>query len=98
MPLRSYEAASAAAFKQHSKGSGKIDPGTPAFSTAFAQCEMLGYILCANTTFSGSATGSRYAVSNGGVINSNGGGTSLLPGSSAGTGTNFGASPYGLYV
>jgi hypothetical protein len=46
-------------------------------------------------TFTGSAVGSRYDVKNGGVVNSGG---STLPGDAAGSGTDFGTSPYGLYV
>lgn len=73
--------------------------GTPAFSAFFADVNgggaVLTYFL---NTFSGSATGPRYSVKNGGVINTNGGGTTYLPGNSAGTGTNFSASPWGLYI
>ncbi|MER9533033.1 hypothetical protein NKI89_24950 [Mesorhizobium sp. M0309] len=70
--------------------------GTPAFSTAFAY-SIGGYINVPVNTFSGAATGSRYSVSNTGVINTNGAGATYLPGNAAGTGTNPGTSPYGLY-
>lgn len=72
--------------------------GTPAFSGQFVAANAPGaavvYFL---NTFSGSATGSRYNAANGGYISVNGAGTSYLPGNASGTGTNFGASPYGLY-
>ena len=59
--------------------------GTPAFSTAFAYAFSCGVIPCGGDTFSGSATGSRYYATANGVINSAGGGSSYLPGNSAGT-------------
>lgn len=43
------------------------------------------------------ATGSRYAATDNGTIYTAGGSTSALPGNAAGTGTNPGTSPYGLY-
>lgn len=73
--------------------------GTPAFSDVFIGVAEAGtsvrYFL---NTFSGSATGARYNASNGGYIGVNGAGTSYLPGNAAGTGTNFGAAPWGLYA
>lgn len=72
--------------------------GTPAFSAAWAQCAGNATISCFSDTFSGSATGVRYASSNNGYIFTNGGGATYLPGNSAGTGTNAGTSPFGLYV
>jgi hypothetical protein len=71
--------------------------GTPAFSTAFAFANGGAMLKVDANTFSGSATGKRYQVQNNAVIFVNGAGTSYLPGNSAGTGTNAGASPYGLY-
>jgi hypothetical protein len=44
------------------------------------------------------ATGSKYAVASGGQININAAGINYLPGNAAGTGTNFGVSPYGMYA
>jgi hypothetical protein len=44
------------------------------------------------------ATGSKYSVNQGGQINVNGAGINYLPGNSAGVGTNYGVSPYGLYI
>lgn len=71
--------------------------GTPVFSAAFAQVVDGGTIDCAANTFSGTASGSRYNATNCGVINTNAAGTTYLPGSTSGTGTNPGTSPYGLY-
>lgn len=61
--------------------------GTPAFSTAFARAATGGVITIAGMTFSGSATGPRYLASGGGAIDTNGGGSTYLPGDSAGTAT-----------
>lgn len=72
--------------------------GTPAFSVSYANAGGVGTsILYYSNTFSGSATGTRYIVQQGALINTNGGGASYLPGNAAGSGTNFGASPWGLY-
>ncbi|MBZ9698825.1 hypothetical protein [Mesorhizobium sp. CO1-1-9] len=71
--------------------------GTPAFGSAFAGTKSGGQILCDFNTYSGSATGKRYDASNGGIIITGGGGISYLPGSTAGTGTNMGTAPYGMY-
>lgn len=57
--------------------------GTPAFS-AFAYCSQ-ARVDCTGTTFSGSATGSRYFIEQNGVITVNGAGVNLLPGNAAGT-------------
>ncbi|HZZ80045.1 MAG TPA: hypothetical protein VFE62_16145 [Gemmataceae bacterium] len=57
--------------------------GTPAF-TDFAATNNLGLIIAASLTFSGSATGPRYNAANNGVINTQGGGSTYLPGNSAG--------------
>jgi hypothetical protein len=62
--------------------------GTPNFSVAFADSVAGGVInFGSNVTFSGSATGSRYATLAGGVINTNGAGATYLPGNSAGSGS-----------
>jgi hypothetical protein len=64
--------------------------GTPAFTQAFAVANSLGLINPLNDiTFNGAATGPRYLVSAGAVINTAGSGASYLPGSVAGTGTNY---------
>jgi hypothetical protein len=72
--------------------------GTPAFAQAFCRVFNGANYRTGTITLSGSATGSRYAVLNGGVIDTAGGGATYLPGNAAGTGTNLGTSPYGLYV
>jgi hypothetical protein len=72
--------------------------GTPAFASAFALVNPFGLLVIDGNTFSGSATGVRYSVSNGGTIYTGGAGTTYLPGGTAGVGTNYGTSPYGLYA
>jgi hypothetical protein len=64
--------------------------GTPAFSSYFAFCNKLSYQDYTGTTFSGSATGVRALVNLNSAINTNGGGASFLPGSSAVVTTNGG--------
>jgi hypothetical protein len=59
--------------------------GTPAFSTAFANADLSSTVLVNGNTFSGSATGSRYAATNNAVISSGGGGATYLPGNAAGS-------------
>lgn len=71
--------------------------GTPAF-TYFAYGANGGVIAIDGCTFSGSATGTRFNAANGGQVFTSGGGANYLPGNVAGAGTNFGTSPYGLYV
>lgn len=62
--------------------------GTPAFSVAFATAANNSAIVCNANTFSGAATGTRYSAAANGVINTNGGGASYLPGNAVGsTGT-----------
>jgi len=62
--------------------------GTPAFSVAFVYAQDCG-ILNANSgsgvAFSGAATGSRYNIQYNSAVDTNGGGATFLPGSSAGT-------------
>lgn len=58
--------------------------GTPAFSQYFAVGES-ARIQAVGCTFSGSATGVRYIALACGVIHTNGGGASYLPGNSAGS-------------
>lgn len=62
--------------------------GTPAFGTAFAVADAGSLIYAPGVTFSGSATGARYTCTNGGYIDTNGGGSSYLPGNSSGTNTS----------
>lgn len=60
--------------------------GTPAFTIAFYWADrMLGQLSCFSTTFSGSATGKRYTISNNAVCFTNGGGANYFPGNVAGT-------------
>lgn len=70
--------------------------GTPAFSGVFALAATLSIQTWGGVTFSGSATGGRYLVQTGGVIDTGGGGASFLPGNSAGSGgTTTGGGFYG---
>lgn len=73
---------------------------TIAFGYAFFGADRGGIISAGGLTISnlGTVTGSRYNVNNGGVIHTGTGNINLLPGSTAGTGTNFGVAPYGLYT
>lgn len=58
--------------------------GTPAYSVAFAECNMSGGTMLVNgNTYSGSATGPRYTVYLNGVIQTGGGGATYFPGNSA---------------
>lgn len=62
---------------------------TPAYSGAFCNTPSGGIVRFYNfgtrLAFSGTATGVRYIVSNGGVIDTSGGGSTVLPGNSVGT-------------
>ena len=69
--------------------------------TTFATASNAGYLNANSVTFSIGAftvTGTRFTASNGGRINTSGGGANFFPGTVAGSGTNFGASPWGLYL
>ena len=59
--------------------------GTPAFSTGYAVSSASGAITNYGCTFSGSATGVRYAASLNGTMNTLSGGANYFPGNSAGT-------------
>lgn len=68
--------------------------GTPAYSNAFVTCGKAGVVMFhryggARVVFSGSATGTRYSVGSSGVIDTNGGGATYLPGSVVGSGTTY---------
>ena len=67
--------------------------GTPAFSYAFANANLLGVMRVDGNTYTGAATGTRYAATNNGAVNTNGGGATYFPGNGAGT-----VSGGGLYV
>ncbi|WP_445215747.1 hypothetical protein ACKWRH_25360 [Bradyrhizobium sp. Pa8] len=72
--------------------------GTPTFSSGYCVFNLSGASYFASgMTFSGSATGQRFIVSNGASIYTGGGGANYFPGNVAGSGTNPGASPYGMY-
>lgn len=58
--------------------------GTPAFSQAYVRCSTSTCTFFSNT-FSGAATGSRYAVVDNGIVNVFGAGVSHFPGNAAGT-------------
>lgn len=100
-----YAISGAAPYHWNAQNGSLIDPsgytititGTPAFSANFAYASRSSQIICNAMTFSGSATGSRYSVSGVSLIDTNGSGTTYLPGNASGTGTNTGASPWGLY-
>ncbi len=65
--------------------------------TVFADCRYQGSIVDAGTFTGGTITGQRFRVEKGGVIDC-GASSTHYPGNSSGTGTNFGASPWGLYI
>lgn len=58
--------------------------GVPAFSSFFAGANNMGFFRSASVTYSGSATGPRYFAAANSVIQTDGAGTSALPGNSAG--------------
>ena len=59
-------------------------------SSSFAAAILCGIIAIQAATFVGSATGTRYSATTNGVINTNGGGATFLPGSVAGSTANGG--------
>lgn len=73
--------------------------GTPAFAVSTIGAYDPGTLMdFSGASFSGAATGSRYDTERGACIRSNGGSTTFFPGNAAGTGTNYSASPWGLYL
>jgi hypothetical protein len=75
--------------------------GTPNFPGGFASVIINGVIEAQGMTYSGSVGGGTnpyWNVASGGTIDTGGvaPGSSYFPGNSAGIGTNFGTSPYGL--
>lgn len=63
--------------------------GTPGFSP-FVNVQRGSVLIIFSVTFSGSSTGTRYSVASNGVIETNGGGATYLPGSANGTATTGG--------
>jgi hypothetical protein len=63
--------------------------GTPAFTERFVQCWTTGFIFAVSLSFSGAATGQRYMMNIGGVVQTNTGNTSYFPGNSAGATTDY---------
>lgn len=94
----SYTIAGGAQFHWISNVGGIIDvagititlSGTPAFSQQFAHAEGMSYQSIGYSTFSGTATGTRYIAIGGAGIDTAGGGASYLPGSAAGSVTSPG--------
>ncbi|MBB5053061.1 hypothetical protein HNQ36_003052 [Afipia massiliensis] len=72
--------------------------GTPNFAHSFTWGFSASVQNWFSWTFTGTATGSRYSVESNALVNTFGGGASYFPGNSAGSGTNSGTSPYGLYL
>jgi hypothetical protein len=68
--------------------------GTPNFRAAFAWSTSGGFIWVPQVTFAGTATGQRYIANTGGVIMTNTGSTTYLPGSIAGDATGGGLPGY----
>lgn len=71
------------------------------FGTSFVYGTRGGFVNANANTYSLGAftvTGTRFIADEGGIVFTNGGGANYFPGSAAGSGTNFGASPYGRYI
>lgn len=91
--LGNYAISGSAASHENASRGGTVDTasktvtitGTPAFSTGYAVSGASGSITNYGCTFSGSATGVRYAASLNGTINTLGSGATYFPGNSAGT-------------
>lgn len=62
--------------------------GTPNFTISFAQAQWYGQIYAAFTTFTGSATGSRYIAFNGGYLDTQSTSLTYFPGNAVGTSNN----------
>ena len=71
--------------EMNSQGQTVTLTGTPAFSGTFAHADLNGLINFANSTFTGSATGSRFLSELNASIWDGGAGLSALPGNVAGT-------------
>jgi len=83
---------------QTNSGSAWTISGSPAWGTCGVDVEQNSYCKLSGSTWTGTATGTRFICKTGGVIDTGGQATTWIPGSVAGTGTNFSASPWGLYV
>jgi hypothetical protein len=59
--------------------------GTPAWAASFIDVSFNGTAVVNGNTYSGAATGTRYAVTANGVINTGGAGASYFPGNAAGS-------------
>lgn len=59
--------------------------GTPAFSGVFANANLAGVVDLQSVTYTGSATGTRYSSTQNGLVLTNGGGATYLPGNAAGS-------------
>ena len=57
----------------------------PVYSNAFANCANGSFLTVQTVTFTGTATGVKYTITNNGVIYTNTGDTSYLPGNTSGT-------------
>lgn len=94
LPLSNYTVSGSADYHYFALGGGLIDvnstsmtvtiSGTPSFGKCFAGADDLGLVI-GYATYSGAATGTRYCATLNGVIDTNGGGATHLPGSVAGT-------------
>ncbi len=93
-----YFATNVAAFTIHASVTCTVT-GTPAFDR-FAWAVDAGFLAMVGMTFSGSATGTRFVVASGGMIDTGegAGGANFFPGNAAGTGTTPDVSPFGLYI
>lgn len=72
--------------------------GTPAFGVSFVAAYGNAILAIDGVTWSGSATGKRFEVTDGAVLDTGGQADTWLPGNAAGAGLNYTASPWGLYV
>jgi hypothetical protein len=106
--LSNYAVSGNAAAHINSNGQALIDvqgrtitfSNSPAFSSATVLCTFAAHVFVFSMTFTNGATvtGTRYNVARGGIVFTNGGGASYIPGNASGFGTDFSASPWGLYL
>lgn len=83
-------------------GTWTVTAGSTITVTTFAFADSQSYINSNFLTWAlgagSSVTGTRFNVRNGAFINTGGGGANFFPGTVAGSGTNFGVAPWGLYL